>query len=151
MNTTKKIILGVVLVAAIIGYAIYQKLGTSSATAAIDTQTTATTTPASGGNPSTANSGMYKDGTYTGSVANAIYGNIQVAATISGGKITDVTFLQYPNGAGHTIQLSQQVMPVLKSEAIEIQSAKVNVVSGATQDSQAFQQSLASALAMAQN
>ncbi|HEX3096025.1 MAG TPA: hypothetical protein VHQ20_02810, partial [Patescibacteria group bacterium] len=38
--------------------------------------------------------GKYKDGTYTGSVADAYYGNIQVKAIISGGKITDVIFLQ---------------------------------------------------------
>ena len=40
--------------------------------------TTTNTTPSS----------QYKDGTYTGSVASAYYGNVQVQAVISNGKIT---------------------------------------------------------------
>jgi uncharacterized protein with FMN-binding domain len=37
-------------------------------------------------------------------------------------------------------------MPILTAEAIQAQSANVDIVSGATQFSQAFAQSLASAL-----
>jgi len=40
-------------------------------------------------------------------------------------------------------------MPSLKQEAIQTQSAQVDIVSGATQTSQAFIQSLASALTKA--
>jgi uncharacterized protein with FMN-binding domain len=40
-------------------------------------------------------------------------------------------------------------MPKLVQEAIQSQSAQVNVISGATQTSQAFSQSLAAALTMA--
>ena len=94
---------------------------------------------------------MYRDGTYTGSVADAYYGNIQVSATISGGKITDVVFLQYPNDRGTSIEINTQAMPYLKSEAITVQSANVDGVSGATQTSVAFIQSLESALAQAKN
>jgi uncharacterized protein with FMN-binding domain len=99
----------------------------------------------------TPGSGAYKDGTYTGSVENAFYGNLQVVAVISGGAITDVQFPVYPNESGHTEQVSNTDLPVLKQEAIQAQSSDVNIVSGATQTSQAFQQSLASALAMAKN
>lgn len=92
----------------------------------------------------------YKDGTYTGSVASAyFYGNVQVQVVIKGAKITDVTFLQYPNQPGHTMELSQQVMPILRQEAITAQSAQVDAVSGASQTSQAFQQSLSNALSQA--
>jgi uncharacterized protein with FMN-binding domain len=102
---------------------------------------------ASGTPPTTI--GAYKDGTYTGAVADAFYGNLQVVATIQGGQLADIKFPTYPNNGGHTLQLSQNDLPILKQEAITAQSANVNIVSGATQTSQAFEQSLASALAQA--
>lgn len=103
------------------------------------------TVPTSAGSSQTSSSG-YKDGTYTGNAADAYYGNIQVQATIQNGKITDVQFLQYPNDRGESIQINQQAMPLLKQEAITAQKAQVDVVSGATDSSQAFVESLQSAL-----
>ena len=100
----------------------------------------------SGSSGSSSSGSTYKDGTYTGSVADAYYGNVQVQATISGGKITDVTFLQYPNDNGTSMYINSQAMPLLKQEAIAAQSANVDGVSGASETSPAFQQSLASAL-----
>ena len=97
---------------------------------------TATPKPASG----------YKDGTFVGSAADAIYGNIQVQATISNGQLTNVQFLQYPNDRGTSIEINQQADPLLAQEAIQSQSANVNIISGATDSSQAFVQSLQSAL-----
>jgi uncharacterized protein with FMN-binding domain len=94
--------------------------------------------------------GQYTDGTYTGTAANAYYGNIQVAATISGGKLTNVTFLQYPNDRSTSRFINQQAMPQLKAEAIQAQSANVDGVSGASDSSGAFKESLASALSQAQ-
>ena len=70
-------------------------------------------------------------------------------AVIQNGKITDVQFLQYPNDNGHSARVSSFSMPALKQEAIAAQSANVDVVSGATQTSEAFRQSLADALAQA--
>ena len=93
--------------------------------------------------------GQYKDGTYTGSVADAFYGNIQVQAVVSGGKITDVIFLQYPNDRSTSIAINTQAMPYLKQEAIAAQSANVAAVSGASDTSAAFQQSLQAALSQA--
>lgn len=93
-------------------------------------------------------SGQYKDGTYTGSVADAIYGKLQVTAKIQGGLITDITFPQAPSG-GHSSEVSAFALPALKQEAIATQNANVNIVSGATQDSDAFQQSLGDALTQA--
>lgn len=93
--------------------------------------------------------GQYKDGEFIGSVADAFYGNIQVKAIISGGKITDVQFLQYPSDRGTSIEINSQAMPYLTQEAISAQNASVDIVSGATQSSLAFRESLASALAQA--
>jgi uncharacterized protein with FMN-binding domain len=74
---------------------------------------------------------------------------MQVKATISSGRLTDVTFLQYPNHGGHTQEISDQAMPILAQEAIKNQSANVDAVTGATQTVEAFEQSLSSALAQA--
>jgi uncharacterized protein with FMN-binding domain len=98
--------------------------------------------------PSTTTS-QYKDGTYTGSVTNAYYGNVQVQAIISNGKITTVNFLQSPDENPNSIYVNQQAMPYLKQEAIKAQSSKVSTITGATFTSQAFTQSLANALSQA--
>ncbi len=84
----------------------------------------------------------YKDGTYTGSVEDAYYGSVQVQAVIAGGKIKTVSFLQYPNDNGTSRYISSQVMPILVSEALKSQSAQVDIVTGASQTSAAFQRSL---------
>lgn len=93
--------------------------------------------------------GIYKDGSYTGISADAYYGNVQVKVTISSGNITAVDFLNYPQDRGNSIKINNYAMPILKSEVISAQSAQVNIVSGATATSDAFIQSLGSALAMA--
>lgn len=94
-------------------------------------------------------SSSLRDGVYTGDVTDAYYGNVQVQATISGGKITDVVFLDYPSDRRTSQIINGQAMPYLKQEAIAVQSASVDIVTGATQTSLAFQKSLASALAKA--
>lgn len=88
----------------------------------------------------------YKDGQYTGSVADAYYGYIQVLAVISGGRLTDVKFLQYPGDNPNSQYINSQAMPYLKQEALQAQNANINVISGATDTSQAFVESLTSAL-----
>ena len=93
--------------------------------------------------------GQYIDGTYTGNAADAYYGIVQVKAVVSGGKLTDVQFLQYPNDRSTSIEINSQAMPLLTEEAIRAQSANVDIVSGATDTSTAFIQSLGSALAQA--
>ena len=93
--------------------------------------------------------GLYKDGAYTGSVADAYYGNVQVNAIVFGGKITDIKFLQYPNSQSNSVAINQQAMPYLQQEAIQTQNSNVQIISGATYTSQAFVQSLSSALSQA--
>lgn len=93
---------------------------------------------------------LYKDGTYTGSVADAQWGYIQVKAVIKNGKITDITFLQYPNERERSVFINNYADPQLVSEAIQAQSATVDAVTGATDSSEAFMQSLSDALSQAQ-
>jgi uncharacterized protein with FMN-binding domain len=108
--------------------------------------TTGTAGPSTTPGPSSVS---YKDGSYTGSVADAQWGYIQVKAIIKNGKITDVQFLQYPNDRNRSIDINSYADPQLTSEAIQSQSANVDVVSGATDSSEAFIQSLSDALAQA--
>jgi uncharacterized protein with FMN-binding domain len=89
----------------------------------------------------------FKDGTYIGNPEDAFYGNIQVQTVISAGKIVDVQFLQYPGDRTRSLAINTLAMPNLKQEAIQAQSANVDIISGATDSSNAFVQSLSSALA----
>ena len=91
----------------------------------------------------------YKDGTYTGNQADAFYGNIQVQTVISNGKISDIQFIQYPNDRARSIAINTLAIPSLKQEAIQAQSAQVDIISGASASSQAFQASLVDALSQA--
>lgn len=121
----------------------------SNTSSAIGTQTN---TPSSSQETQAtgSSSAHYKDGTYTGSVADAYYGNIQVQVSVSGGKLIGVQFLQHPNDNPTSSFINSQAMPILRSEALQAQSANVQGVSGASDSSTAFQQSLASALQQAQ-
>jgi uncharacterized protein with FMN-binding domain len=94
-------------------------------------------------------SGTYRNGTFAGSVQDAFYGNIQVQIVISNGKLSDVVFLQYPNDNRTSQYVNSQALAILKQEAITAQNSNVDIVSGASASSRAFQQSLASALAQA--
>lgn len=98
---------------------------------------------------STKTTGQYKDGSYTGKVTTTIYGDVQMRAVIKNGKLVNVETLQAPNGADTSIEIAKMALPVLKSEAVAIQSAQVDAVSGATQTSKGFKGSLADALTQA--
>lgn len=121
----------------------------STQTAPSTNQTQATNTAAPTPAPTQQPQGQYANGTYTGSPANAYYGTVQVEAIIQNGALADVKFLQYPNDRNTSRYINSQAMPALISEAIQSQSAQVDGVSGATDTSQAFIQSLGSALAQA--
>ena len=86
------------------------------------------------------------DGTYDGSVVNTRFGTVQVQAVISGGKITDVIAVKLTDADRKSIQISQQVAPMVRSEVLTAQSAKVANISGGTYTTQAYLQSLQSAL-----
>jgi uncharacterized protein with FMN-binding domain len=99
--------------------------------------------------PTTKSAGIYKDGSYNGSVVWVRDGDLQTQAVIQGGKLFDVKFLILPNGSTESTKISNRSLPILRTEAIVAQSAKVNAVSGATLTSPAFSESLGVALALA--
>ena len=142
----KKIIV-IVLVLLILGYAIFQNGALIALKLLSFNSGVGSNVPSANGSSSP--KPPFKDGRYTGNSANAFYGNIQVQVNISGGKISDVQFLQHPDHATRSIAINTVAMPNLKQEAIQAQSADVNIVSGATDSSNAFIQSLSSALTQA--
>ena len=140
----KRIILAIFILIAI--YILYKYLGSIFLPSSSQSNSTNPNQANNSTNSSGSTPPSYKDGSYTGIVADAYYGNIQVQATIAGGKITNVQFLQFPNDNGTSLGINQQADPMLAQEAIQAQNANVNVVSGASDSSQAFTQSLQSAL-----
>ena len=95
--------------------------------------------------------GQYKDGTYTGPEVDAFYGLVQIKAVIRNGKIADVQFLEYPSDRRTSQRINNIAMPYLKTEALQVQNANVDIISGATLTSEAFAQSLQAALDSAKN
>ena len=114
---------------------------------AANTRPGATAAPAPSTAPAAGSGGTaLKNGTVTGQVVQTRFGSVQVQVTIAAGKITDVTALQLPNDRQRSAEISGIVEPMLKSEALTAQSAQIDLVSGATYTSDAYAQSLQSAL-----
>lgn len=111
-----------------------------------DSPSSSSSSSSSNSTPVTQSGSNYKNGSYDGSVGNAYYGDVQVRITISNGKLSNLSFLQYPNDNNTSSRINAQALPTLKSEALQAQSAQVDGVSGASYTSQAFQDSLKSAL-----
>jgi len=88
-------------------------------------------------------------GTFTGTDVPTIYGDVQVSVVMSHGRITDVKPLQLPSDRARSEEITQVAGPILRSEAIQAQSAQVDVVSGATYTSAAYSESLSGALQQA--
>ena len=107
---------------------------------------TTTTGTASSATSSTTTAAATADGTYTGNDVTTRFGSVQVEITVSAGQITDVTALQLTDADGRSRQISNRAEPILQSEVIAAQSSNVNNVSGATYTSNAYLQSLQSAI-----
>jgi uncharacterized protein with FMN-binding domain len=99
---------------------------------------------------------------FAGSVASVDrWGNLQVTivvrktTTITGTKkkvtrrLTAVSVPTYPNHTDRSVFINQNALPILKAEALKAQSANINMVSGATDTSNGFEQSLQSAIVKA--
>jgi uncharacterized protein with FMN-binding domain len=82
----------------------------------------------------------------TGTDVQYRYGDIQIQVTASGSKITNVAILRDDATDGHSYQINSEAVPILQSETISAQSSQIDGVSGATYTSQAYEQSLQSAL-----
>jgi uncharacterized protein with FMN-binding domain len=61
-------------------------------------------------------------------------------------KMTAIAVPTSPNHTNRSVYINQTALPILKAEALRAQSANINLVSGATDSSDAFAQSLQSAI-----
>jgi uncharacterized protein with FMN-binding domain len=148
----KKLIVSALIIGVFLVYTLTQLRGVSATvpppTGTGNTGSNATPSDTTTGG-STSGTG-YKDGSYTGGVTDAQWGYVQVRAVIQGGKLADVQWVQYPNDRARSIIINQYADPQLTQEAIQAQSDQVDIISGATDSSVAFMQSLADALTQAQ-
>ena len=121
------------------------------------TGTATTTVPGTSGSSGSGSSGSASSGsasggsssgsgTVTGDTVVTQWGPVQVQITVAGGRITDVTAVQYPNGNGRDQMINSYALPVLAQEAVSAQSAQIDLVSGATVTSNGYVQSLQSAI-----
>lgn len=85
-------------------------------------------------------------GTYTGSAVTTRYGIVQVKITVSGKKITNVSFAQLTAFDGRSQQINSDAAPILLQETLIAQSANIDSVSGASYTSEGYVESLQSAL-----
>ncbi len=87
-----------------------------------------------------------RSGTVDGAVVDTQYGSVQVRVSFTGKRITDVHALKLTDSSGTSVSISAGAAPVLREEALAAQSSQIDVVSGATYTSEAYQQSLQSAI-----
>jgi uncharacterized protein with FMN-binding domain len=99
----------------------------------------ATTTPTTGASATATK-------TYDGDPVDNPYGTVQVRVTVQGKRVTAVDALQLPSDRARSAYISEQAGPYLQQEALQAQSAQIDVVSGATYTSESYAQSLQSAL-----
>ena len=104
-------------------------------------------TPAPNATSSSGTSGGTTTGTktVTGTLIETRYGPVQVQVNVTNGKIATVTATQLPSG-GRSGAISSYAAPILSGEAMTAQSAQIDLVSGATYTSSAYEQSLQAAL-----
>ena len=88
-------------------------------------------------------------GTFTGQDVPNRFGDVQVQVIISNGRITEIKALQLPFDRSRSAYISQVAGPLLRDEALRAQSARIDVISGATYTSDSYAQSLETALQQA--
>jgi uncharacterized protein with FMN-binding domain len=74
------------------------------------------------------------------------YGDVQVRITLSGTRIVDVQAIRLPSSHRRSVEISQGAEPRLRQEALQAQTAQIDVVSGASYTSIGYAQSLQGAL-----
>jgi len=127
----------------------YQQVAAAAPTHAPASAPSSTPDPAAAVSPlariAASTSGL-NDGSYRGPVVNAYYGLMQIEAVVRQGRLATIHVLRYPNTHSTSIYINHQALPMLRDEVISAQSARVDIVSGATLSSRAFIQSLGAAL-----
>jgi uncharacterized protein with FMN-binding domain len=83
--------------------------------------------------------------TYRGATVNMKFGPVTVNIGVRGKKIVSVG-ASLPTERPRSKRINSQAAPLLRQEVLKAQSARINIVSGATYTSNAYAQSLQAAL-----
>ena len=120
----------------------------SGAAATTSTSTTSTTSTSSSGAapPAAAPSPAAAGKSATGDDIQFRYGDVAVKLTVKGSKITNVSLASLNYYDGRSASIDGYAIPTLEQQVIDAQGANIQGVSGATFTSEAFYQSLQSAL-----
>jgi uncharacterized protein with FMN-binding domain len=119
--------------------------GTSAGTSATKSNNTSANT--SSNKATSKATSKAASGSYTGSVVQTQYGPVQVRITVTNGKVTAATAVEYPSNDPRSAQINAYAVPYLQQESVGATSANsVQMVSGATYTSEGYLQSLQSAL-----
>ena len=134
----KKLLLSALTVLAFVAYAVFQRetggaIGTPTSTTAV------------GG----VSGASYQNGKYIGDIANTSWGDFQVQVVIDNSRIASVSAVQYPHDRPLSAKINQVALPMLEQEAVHMQSAEVELVTGATVTAEGFIESLKKALSQA--
>jgi uncharacterized protein with FMN-binding domain len=100
-------------------------------------------TPAGPGTAPGSGSGTHM---ITGQAVPTPFGTVQVRVTADGRHILNVSAVRLPGDTSYSAYLSASAGPQLRREALAAQSARIDVVSGATYTSDGYAQSLQAAL-----
>jgi uncharacterized protein with FMN-binding domain len=114
-----------------------------------DTSDSAAASGTSGSAGSSGSSGSSSSSgstTVEGDAVMTRFGNVQVKITVADGKITAAEVLQVPWEDRHDQMINSRAVPVYNEEAVQAQSAAIDVVSGATVTWEGYTQSLQSAI-----
>lgn len=87
-------------------------------------------------------------GTYIGPVEYMQWGPVQVTITVKNKRLTDVQATA-PTERSRSVFINEQAVPLLRQEALQAQSATIDLISGATLTSETFAASLQAALGQA--
>jgi uncharacterized protein with FMN-binding domain len=117
----------------------------TTGTGATGTAGSSSAAPSSSSSSSSASSSSVTT-TVTGTAADTRWGPVQVRITVSAGKVTAVDVLEQPDSNGRDQEINAQALPILVQETLKAQSAKIDMVSGATYTSDGYLTSLQSAL-----
>ncbi|HYN67681.1 MAG TPA: FMN-binding protein [Ornithinibacter sp.] len=111
-----------------------------------DTGATSGDTPSTDGGTAGDSGGTSAATTHTGDAVMTRFGNVQVEITVENGRITDSQVTQVPWNDHKDQEINSYAVPILNREAVDAQSADIDMVSGATYTSQGYIQSLQSAI-----
>lgn len=83
---------------------------------------------------------------FTGQLIESERGPVQVQISVLDGKIVTAEAVVYPNESKKDRKLNAKALPILNAATVKAQNANLDAVSGATVTSEAYMQSLQSAI-----